>query len=63
VNLGVFRALVASNPLFSPRRHQDHAFAAASAGKHKEAQSSENKIWLFFIEADFLVSPGIEIWL
>jgi hypothetical protein len=54
VQLSVFRAclpkasegmaFVASNPFFSLPTHKGHAFAEASAGKHKEAQSLENKI-------------------
>jgi hypothetical protein len=51
---------VASNRFFPPPRHKDHAFAEASAGKHKEAQSQENKIWLFFAKADFFISSKMQ---
>jgi hypothetical protein len=42
---------VAANPLF----------LATKAQGHKEAQSQQNKIWMFFIEADFLVSPEMVV--
>jgi hypothetical protein len=50
-----FVSLWHPNPLFV--RHQDHAFAEASAGKHKEPQSRGEQNLDALDQSRFLISP------